>query len=84
MCVIQKGKYLWLLMPAFILSSNFMLYQTSIGVNILPPEANLVVLGSLIDLIIMGIQKEYSKIAIKSDNPERLKAIILNKINHEA
>lgn len=54
MYIIQKGKYVWLLMLAFILSSNYILYQTSIGANILPPEANLVVLGSLIDLIIMG------------------------------
>lgn len=54
MYIIQKGKYLWLLMLAFILSSNYILYQTAIGADILPSEANLVVLGSLIDLIIMG------------------------------
>ncbi|MEK4299470.1 beta-carotene 15,15'-monooxygenase [Oceanobacillus sp. FSL W8-0428] len=54
MYIIQKGKYFWLLMIVLILSSNYMLYQTSIGATILPPEANLVVLGSLIDLVIMG------------------------------
>lgn len=53
MYIIQKGKYFWLLMIVLILSSNYMLYQTSIGATILPPEANLVVLGSLIDLVIM-------------------------------
>ncbi len=64
MYIIQQGKYFWLLMIVLILSSNYMLYQTSIGATILPPEANLVVLGSLIDLVIMGpvffyaVQKE--------------------------
>ncbi|WP_080875869.1 beta-carotene 15,15'-monooxygenase [Oceanobacillus timonensis] len=54
MYIVQKGKYLWLLMLGLILSANYMLYQTAIGTTILPPEASPVVLGSLIDLIIMG------------------------------
>ncbi|GGP11866.1 beta-carotene 15,15'-monooxygenase [Oceanobacillus neutriphilus] len=54
MYIIQKGKYLWLLMIVLILSSNYILYQTSIGATILPPEANPAVLGSLFDLIIMA------------------------------
>ncbi|WP_339235686.1 beta-carotene 15,15'-monooxygenase [Oceanobacillus sp. FSL W7-1281] len=54
MNVIQKGKYLWLLMLSLILASNYMLYQTAVGAEVLPPEANPVVLGSLIDLVIIG------------------------------
>lgn len=36
MNVIQKGKYLWLLMLSLILASNYMLYQTAVGAEVLP------------------------------------------------
>ncbi|MGG2092667.1 beta-carotene 15,15'-monooxygenase [Bacillus sp. S13(2024)] len=53
MYVIKRGKYIWLLLLFAILCSNYMLYHTHIGNNLLPPETNIVVLGSLLDLIIM-------------------------------
>ncbi|WP_433956729.1 beta-carotene 15,15'-monooxygenase [Cytobacillus horneckiae] len=53
MNVIEKGKYIWLLMFFAILLSNYMLYQTNIGNSLLPAKTNGVVLGSLIDLVIM-------------------------------
>ncbi|MEH7018551.1 beta-carotene 15,15'-monooxygenase, partial [Bacillus sp. JJ63] len=33
--------------------------------------------------LFMGIQKEYSQIAIRSDNPTQLKKIILNKMENK-
>ncbi|OAH58710.1 beta-carotene 15,15'-monooxygenase [Domibacillus aminovorans] len=53
MNVVKRGKYIWLLMLGFILSSNYMLYHTQIGVNLLPIKTNAVVLGSILDLMIM-------------------------------
>lgn len=54
MYVIERGKYVWLFMLVVVLCSNYMLYNTNIGNNLLPPETNAVVLGSLLDLVIMS------------------------------
>ncbi|CAG9623662.1 beta-carotene 15,15'-monooxygenase [Sutcliffiella rhizosphaerae] len=49
-----KGKKIWVFMFAIILTSNYMLYQTSIGYNLLPSEeTNSIVLASVIDLVIL-------------------------------
>ncbi|MGG0239151.1 beta-carotene 15,15'-monooxygenase [Bacillus rhizoplanae] len=53
MYVIKRGKYIWLLLLFAIFCSNYMLYHTHIGNNLLPPKTNGVVLGSLLDLVIM-------------------------------
>ncbi|PHA01855.1 beta-carotene 15,15'-monooxygenase [Bacillus pseudomycoides] len=53
MYVIKRGKYIWLLLFFAILCSNYLLYHTHIGNNLLPLETNGVVLGSLFDLVIM-------------------------------
>ncbi|WP_018756906.1 hypothetical protein [Paenibacillus terrigena] len=53
MRVIERGKYVWLLLLGFVLCSNYMLYRTHIGDQLLPSHTNGVVLGSLFDLIIM-------------------------------
>ncbi|WP_338752691.1 beta-carotene 15,15'-monooxygenase [Bacillus sp. FJAT-52991] len=53
MYVIERGKYIWLLLFCIVLGSNYMLYHTNMGSDILPPEASGVVLGSLFDLVIM-------------------------------
>lgn len=53
MRVIEKGKYIWLMMLGLVLCSNFMLYRTQIGHQVLPSDTKGVVLGSLIDLVIM-------------------------------
>ena len=50
---VQKGKPVWLIFIAFIVVSNFMLYKTTIGAQLLPDEKFGVVAGSLIDLIIV-------------------------------
>ncbi|KOY82035.1 beta-carotene 15,15'-monooxygenase [Lysinibacillus macroides] len=49
---IEKSKPIWLILVIFVLSGNYMLYQTSLGINLLPDEAQAVVLGSLLDLMI--------------------------------
>ncbi|MGM9949023.1 MAG: beta-carotene 15,15'-monooxygenase [Lysinibacillus sp.] len=53
MMVIEKGRPLWISLFLLILLSNFMLYNTPFGENILPAETKGVVLGSLLDLIII-------------------------------
>ncbi|MCJ8011493.1 beta-carotene 15,15'-monooxygenase [Paenibacillus sp. KQZ6P-2] len=53
MRVIERGKNIWLMMLGLVLCSNFMLYRTHIGNNLLPSDTKAVVLGSLIDLVIM-------------------------------
>lgn len=53
MYVIDRGKYIWLLLLGFVLCSNYMLYHTNIGNLLLPTETNAVVLGSLLDLVIL-------------------------------
>lgn len=53
MYVIDRGKYIWLLLLGVVLCSNYMLYHTNIGDNLLPQETNAVVLGSLLDLVIL-------------------------------
>lgn len=49
----EKVKLIWILSAFFVLSSNYMLYHSTIGVSILPDETNGIVLGSILDLIIM-------------------------------
>ncbi|MDZ5610619.1 hypothetical protein U2I54_27380 [Bacillus pseudomycoides] len=51
--MVKRGKYIWVLMLGFILSSNYMLYHTQIGANLLPIKTNAVVLESILDLMIM-------------------------------
>ncbi|WP_442602285.1 beta-carotene 15,15'-monooxygenase [Paenibacillus sp. KN14-4R] len=53
MFVGNRGKSIWLLLLGFMLCSNFMLYHTTIGKQLLPTQTNGVVIGSLIDLVIM-------------------------------
>ena len=53
MMVIEKGRPLWVSLFVLVLLSNFMLYNTQFGANILPEETKGVVLGSLLDLIII-------------------------------
>ena len=53
MTFIEKGRPVWLGMLLLVLASNVMLYQTQLGMSILPEETKGVVLGSLFDLIIM-------------------------------
>ncbi|WP_048600997.1 hypothetical protein [Rubeoparvulum massiliense] len=53
MAVIERGKYIWLLLLGFVLSSNYILYHTDMGNHILPTDANAVILGSLLDLVIL-------------------------------
>jgi len=50
---IEKGRPIWLGMLLLVLAGNVMLYQTQLGMSIIPDETKGVVLGSLIDLIIM-------------------------------
>lgn len=52
MAWIEKGKPLWLLMLVLIISSNFLLYKTTIGEFFLSEDAQLIALGSIIDLFI--------------------------------
>lgn len=54
MAWIEKAKPIWLVMLLLVLSSNFLLYQTSFGTGLLPEKTKLVVLGSLVDLIIVA------------------------------
>ncbi|MCR8642762.1 beta-carotene 15,15'-monooxygenase [Paenibacillus sp. N1-5-1-14] len=53
MQAIRRGRPIWLLFLGLILSSNVMLYQTAFGKQMLTPETQGVVIGSLIDLMIM-------------------------------
>lgn len=50
---IEKAKPIWLMMLILILTGNFILYQTSVGIHLLPEETQFVVLGSLVDLLIL-------------------------------
>lgn len=51
--LIKKAKSIWILLAFCVLSSNYMLYHPTIGVNILPDTTNGIVLGSILDLIIL-------------------------------
>ena len=51
---IEKAKPIWLLMLVGIFTGNFLLYQTSFGLTIMPEETQYVVLGSLLDLVILA------------------------------
>lgn len=53
MVLIEKGKWVWLLMLGLVLCSNFAIYNTNVGNGILPDDTNEVVLGSLLDLVIL-------------------------------
>lgn len=53
MTFIEKGRPIWLSMLLLVLASNVVLYQTQLGMSILPEQSKGVVLGSLFDLIIM-------------------------------
>ena len=53
MTFIEKGRPIWLSMLLVVLAGNVMLYQTQLGMSIIPEETKGVVLGSLFDLIIM-------------------------------
>ncbi|MGE7921475.1 beta-carotene 15,15'-monooxygenase [Viridibacillus sp. NPDC093762] len=66
---IEKAKPMWIIMLVLIFSSNFMLYQTSIGSKILPEETQSIVLGSMLDLIILlplFIMLYHNKFTVKS------------------
>ncbi|RDW20479.1 beta-carotene 15,15'-monooxygenase [Oceanobacillus chungangensis] len=52
MILVERGKYIWLLLLGLILGSNIVLYNTNLGNIILPTDTALVVFGSLFDLII--------------------------------
>lgn len=52
MFAVKRLRPLWLLLTCGILVSNWMLYQTSFGNNILPVETQAVVLGSVLDFML--------------------------------
>jgi hypothetical protein len=52
MVLIEKGKPLWITFALLILSSNFFLYNSAVGMKILSAEPNGVVLGSILDFLI--------------------------------
>lgn len=67
--VIGKFKPIWLILIIFLLSSNFLLYQTAVGSTILPEDTQYVVLGSLLDFILflpLFIMLYRKKFSIKS------------------
>lgn len=47
-------RMIWLILFLLVLTSNFALYRTSLGISILPANTHPVVLGSLIDLTIVA------------------------------
>ncbi|MEG0259703.1 MAG: beta-carotene 15,15'-monooxygenase [Lysinibacillus sp.] len=48
-----KSKNVWLALLMLVLASNYMIYNTALGVKILPAETTAVVLGSLLDLVVI-------------------------------
>lgn len=54
MTAVSKGNKIWLILLFLVLTSNFVLYNTSFGVSILPDEPRGVVIGSLFDLIFIS------------------------------
>ncbi|AXI10697.1 beta-carotene 15,15'-monooxygenase [Oceanobacillus zhaokaii] len=52
MIIVEKGKYIWLLLLGLILGSNIVLYNTNLGNIILPTDNAVVIFGSLLDLIL--------------------------------
>lgn len=48
----KKGNSIWLLLLAFVLIGNILIYNTNMGLSLLPDETQAIVLGSLLDLII--------------------------------
>lgn len=53
MATVEKGKSIWLLLLAFVLISNILLYNTNMGLSLLPDETQAIVIGSLLDLILI-------------------------------
>lgn len=52
MFAVKRLRSLWLLLTCGILVSNWMLYQTSFGNNMLPAETQAVVFGSVLDFML--------------------------------
>ncbi len=51
--VLESKQNIWLGLLLIVLASNYTLYNTGLGVSILPIETNGVVMGSLIDFIVV-------------------------------
>lgn len=52
MTTVERGSKVWLLLLALVLISNILLYNTNIGLSLLPDETKTVVIGTLLDLVI--------------------------------
>ncbi|MFF2175573.1 beta-carotene 15,15'-monooxygenase [Lysinibacillus sp. NPDC058147] len=53
MVALKKKQNIWLAFLLLVLASNYTLYNTGLGVSILPSETNGVVIGSLIDFVLV-------------------------------
>ncbi|EON72033.1 hypothetical protein [Lysinibacillus sphaericus] len=53
MSALKKRQNIWLAFLLVVLASNYTLYNTGLGMSILPAESNGVVIGSLIDFLIV-------------------------------
>ncbi|MFJ7917787.1 MULTISPECIES: beta-carotene 15,15'-monooxygenase [unclassified Lysinibacillus] len=53
MVALKKKQNIWLAFLLLVLASNYTLYNTGLGVSILPTETNGVVIGSLIDFVLV-------------------------------
>lgn len=53
MTLIQKGRPVWLFLLIAVVGSNLLLYTTPFGLSLITPEAQGVVLGSLLDLLLV-------------------------------
>lgn len=53
MVALKKKQNIWLAFLLLVLAGNYTLYNTGLGVSILPTETNGVVIGSLIDFVLV-------------------------------
>ncbi|MFJ3388652.1 beta-carotene 15,15'-monooxygenase [Lysinibacillus sp. NPDC086135] len=53
MVALKKKQNIWLAFLLLVLASNYTLYNTELGLSILPTETNGVVIGSLIDFVLV-------------------------------
>ncbi|MGE7692684.1 beta-carotene 15,15'-monooxygenase [Lysinibacillus sp. NPDC094177] len=53
MIALKKKQNIWLAFLLVVLASNYTLYNTGLGLSILPSETNGVVIGSLIDFVLI-------------------------------
>ena len=53
MIALKKKQNVWLAFLLVVLASNYTLYNTGLGLSILPAETKGVVIGSLIDFVVV-------------------------------